>query len=39
MTRWQKPLLLLPILILSIVASLLGVLDTHVPDGWIWDEM
>jgi hypothetical protein len=39
MTRWQTPLMLLPVLLLALAGALLGVLDTSVPDGWIWDEM
>jgi hypothetical protein len=38
MSRWQKPLMLLPILALAVAAALMGVLDSPVPDGWIWDE-
>jgi hypothetical protein len=39
MTRWQKPLVVLPVLLLALAGFLLGVLDHPVPDGWIWDEM
>jgi hypothetical protein len=39
MTRWQKPLLALPVLLLALAALVLGVLGHPVPDGWIWDEM
>ncbi|HEV8687885.1 MAG TPA: hypothetical protein VGQ84_11475 [Gaiellaceae bacterium] len=38
MTRWQKPLLLVPVLLLALAGALHGILDSPVPDGWIWDE-
>lgn len=36
--RRQPHILLVLILILALAAALLGLIDAHLPDGWIWDE-